>query len=98
MKVNMIFFNLSGWKRTWKTSGLTGNRTLTFVVTGRSALSIDLIMPTRGQTRVDSRSSLTWDQAQFERFSYILSNGETKIEPVLRLGQAWIFSGSFSTT
>ena len=33
---------------------------------------------------------LTWDQAQFERFSYILSNGcnfqsETKIEPDLRL-------------
>ena len=47
MKVNMIFFNLSGWKRTWKNSGVR-NRTLTFVVSGRSALSIDLIKPTRG--------------------------------------------------
>ena len=35
--------NLSGWKRTWKNSGLTGNRTLTFVMTGRNALSIELI-------------------------------------------------------
>ena len=52
MKVNKIFFNLSGWKRTWKNSGLTGNRTLTFVMTGRNALSIDLIHPTRGQTRI----------------------------------------------
>ena len=48
----------------------------------------------------ESRRFLTWDQAQFERFSYILSNGyrvspcppecnlqsETKIEPDLRLG------------
>ena len=42
-----------------------------------------------------SYNLLTWDQAQFERFSYILSNGyrppecnfqsETKIEPDLRL-------------
>ena len=47
MKVNVIFFNLSGWKRTWKNSGVR-NRTLTFVVSGRSALSIDLIKPTRG--------------------------------------------------
>ena len=47
MKVNVVFFNLSGWKRTWKNSGVR-NRTLTFVVSGRSALSIDLIKPTRG--------------------------------------------------
>ena len=48
------------------------------------------------------QSEVTWDQAQFERFSYILSNGyrwnspcppefnfhsETKIEPDLRLNQ-----------
>ena len=42
----------------------------------------------------NSTFGLTWDQAQFERFSYILSNGypqecnfqsETKIEPDLRL-------------
>ena len=39
MKMNVIFFNLSGWVR---------NRTLTFVVSGRGALSIDLIKPTRG--------------------------------------------------
>ena len=33
--------NLSGWKRTWKNSGLTGNRTLIFAMTGRNALSIE---------------------------------------------------------
>ena len=42
-----------------------------------------------------SRQNVTRDQAQFERFSYILSNGyrwcylksETKIEPNLRLAK-----------
>ena len=31
--------NLSGWDRTWKISGLTGNRTLTCEMTGHNALS-----------------------------------------------------------
>ena len=54
---------------------------------------------TCNNSRAISRGNITWDQAQFERFSYILSNGyfsfrlarrnvqsETKIEPDLRLG------------
>ena len=48
---------------------------------------------------------LTWDQAQFERFSYILSNGhrcnfqsETKIEPDLRLVKIESYIQSLTTT
>lgn len=32
--------NQSGWKRTWKNSGLTGNRILAFAITGRNPRSI----------------------------------------------------------
>ena len=30
--------NLGGWKRTWKNSGLIGNRILTFAISGRKAI------------------------------------------------------------
>ena len=38
--------NQSGWKRREKNSGLTGNGTLTFAMTGHIALPIKLIKPT----------------------------------------------------
>ena len=42
--------SLSGWKKTtWTNSGLTGNGTLTFAMTGRNALSTELIKPTGEQ-------------------------------------------------
>lgn len=30
--------NLRGWKRTWKNSGLIGNRTMSFAISGRNAM------------------------------------------------------------
>ena len=41
-------------ERTWKNSGLTGNRTLTFAMTGRNALSTELIKPAGEQAIVSS--------------------------------------------
>ena len=39
----MILSQSCGWKRTWKNSGLTASRTLTFKTTGRNALPIELL-------------------------------------------------------
>ena len=44
--------NPSGWKRIWKHSGLTRNRSLTFAMTGCNALSIGLTKPTGEQAIV----------------------------------------------
>ena len=41
--------SLNGWKTTWTNSGLTGNGTLTFAMTGRNALSTELMKPTGEQ-------------------------------------------------
>ena len=41
--------NLGGWKRTWKRTDLTRNRTLTFAMTGHNTLSIKLTKPTGEQ-------------------------------------------------
>ena len=49
--------NLRGWKRTWENSGLIGNRTMTFTMAGRNALSIELIKPTGEQVIVSSLPS-----------------------------------------
>lgn len=51
--------NPSGWKRIWKSSGRTGNRSLTFVMTGCKALSIRLIKPT-GERAIVSLWHTRW--------------------------------------
>ena len=49
--------NLTGWQRTWKKSGVTGNQILTFTMTWHNALSIKLMKPNGEQAIVSSSFS-----------------------------------------
>ena len=78
--------NLSGWDRTWKISGLTGNRTLTCEMTGHNALSNQTIWRA-GHWEIVTYPlvEMTWMEIyEMTRIYFELQNYQKKIFGCLR--------------